>query len=116
MIARAEKLREPFHEAKRAWSEAKNELTAAKSQLREAQRDVTQLTSKIEAQAEQAALAAARAAERAERQAARQAAAAVPSGGGGTPSYSSCDTAPDNIPVSPGSDLDADGDGIGCET
>lgn len=43
---------------------------------------------------------------------------AEPSGGsgGGTPSYGSCDTAPSNIPVPPGSPLDADGDGIGCES
>lgn len=39
-----------------------------------------------------------------------------PSGGGGTPSYSSCDTAPPNVPVPLGSPLDADGDGIGCES
>lgn len=31
------------------------------------------------------------------------------------PSYDSCATAPPNIPVPPGSHLDADGDGIGCE-
>lgn len=33
-----------------------------------------------------------------------------------TPSYSSCATAPSNVPVPPGSSLDSDGDGIGCES
>lgn len=30
--------------------------------------------------------------------------------------YETCDTAPSNIPVPPGSPLDGDGDGIGCES
>jgi hypothetical protein len=54
--------------------------------------------------------------ERAAAAAAAAASAASSSGGSSYSIPSSCDGAPSNIPVPPGSSLDGDGDGIGCES
>ena len=113
-VAKAEKLDDALQEAQDAKNEAGSMLAAARGRLNQAQRTARQASARLAAQAAAAEAAAERAAARAARQAEQEAQQALnaPS----APSYSSCATAPSNIPVSPGSDLDADGDGIGCES
>lgn len=104
VIVKAEQLEAVRDEAEDAVHQAKSNLMAAKNRLKQGQAEVTQLTNRIAREAEQAAEEAA--------------AAPTPSSGGegDGASYSSCATAPSNIPVPPGSPLDGDGDGIGCES
>jgi hypothetical protein len=104
--AAAEPLQARATELEQARQEAEAALTKATTKLRQGRRQLARAQSTIAS---------------ASRRLARQQAAAAPppsSGGGGgssSPSYTSCDSAPSNIAVPPGSDLDADGDGIGCE-
>jgi hypothetical protein len=106
LVARSGQLQGKQQEAQAALVQARQGLGSARRRLRRAQFTATNVSRRIA------------------REAARQAAAAAPppsvSSGGGSgsssPSYSSCATAPPNIPVPPGSPLDGDGDGIGCES
>lgn len=84
--------------------EMRQQLRRAKRQLASAQRKARYYTRRL------AAVAAREAREAAVAAATAEAEAPI------TPSYSSCATAPSDIPVPPGSPLDGDGDGIGCES
>jgi hypothetical protein len=105
-VARADELNGRRDEAEAALAQTRQALRRARGELRSAQ------------------LAAARLSRKLAREAARQAriqalATPAPSSGGSSSgssgSYTNCDSAPSNIPVPPGSPLDGDGDGIGCE-
>jgi hypothetical protein len=109
LVAQADNLDAAREEAQQAIDEARSQLAAARQRLDQAERAARRYSEEI-------AQLAARAARRAEREARQAARAPAPSSPAPSPSYSSCDTAPDNIPVPPGSPLDADGDGVGCET
>jgi type II secretory pathway pseudopilin PulG len=109
LVARSGRLGDKQQKAQAALAQARQSLRSARRRLRQAQSTVSNVSRRI--------------AREAAREAARQAAAAPPapsSGGGSTgssaPSYTSCATAPSNIAVPPGSSLDRDGDGIGCES
>lgn len=111
----AEKLDDARDEAAAVYQEARSQLTKAQGRLRQASNRAEQLTRKIGELERDAALAAARAQRAAEREAARAAAAAPPAPS--LPSApASCGGGATDIPVPPGSPLDGDGDGIGCES
>jgi hypothetical protein len=92
----ATKLGEVRDDAQQAVNRARNALRQAQSELDRAQLAVRRVSRRI----------------------ASEVSASAPSSGGGISGggWTSCTTAPSNIPVPPGSPLDGDGDGIGCES
>jgi hypothetical protein len=113
-VTQARKLERLREEGEERVREARTGLLSAKRRLTQAREKAARYSRLIAEQQAAAKRAAAREAARAARLAQQpDPAPAAPSPSAG---YENCDEAPDNIPVGPGSSLDADGDGIGCET
>lgn len=115
LVAKADRLDDLRNEAEQRVDDARAVLADARRRASKARTRTRQVTRLIARQARAAELEAERLARQQARAEEQAEDAATPSSPD-YPSYANCDEAPSDIPVPPGSSLDADGDGIGCES